>query len=81
MTPKEKANDLIEKLKQETTYEYQEYAGAHYSTFEQDIETLKKCALIFIEEILCNSTFLISNGEAYFWNEVKKEIKTYGGNK
>ena len=61
MTPKEKAKELIDKLKKETIYEY-------------DIETLKKYALIFIEEILCNSTFLISNGEAYFWNEVKKEI-------
>jgi hypothetical protein len=25
--------------------------------------------------LLCNSTFLLSNGESYFWNEVKKEIE------
>jgi len=27
------------------------------------------------DELLCNSTFLISTGESYFWNEVKKEIE------
>jgi hypothetical protein len=35
----------------------------------------KQCALIMCDELLCNSTFLLSNGESYFWNEVKKEIQ------
>jgi len=25
--------------------------------------------------LLCNSTFLLSNGELYFWNKVKHEIE------
>jgi hypothetical protein len=82
MTPKEKAKELIEKLKQETTYEYQEYAGAHYSTFEHDIETLKKCALITVDEIINVTAGLKGWIDGFqYWEEVKKEIETYGGNK
>ena len=50
MTSKEKAKELIEKFKEKTSYQYQEYAGAHYSTFEQDIDTIKQCALICVDE-------------------------------
>ncbi len=34
-----------------------------------------QCAIIMVDELLSNSTFLLSNGELYFWNEVKKEIE------
>jgi len=27
--------------------------------------------------LLCNSTFLLSNGEIYFWQKVKHEIENY----
>ena len=37
MTAKQKADELIKKVKKATTYKYQEYAGANYSTFEHDI--------------------------------------------
>ena len=52
MTPKEKAAELIAKFKKCTSYKYQEYAGANYSVFEHDTETIKECALIAVNEIL-----------------------------
>jgi hypothetical protein len=41
----EKADKLVEKFKSITSYKYQEYAGAHYSIFEHDKETLTQCAI------------------------------------
>jgi len=60
MTPKEKAKELVDK----------------FSTvgLQQRNEGIA-CALILCDQLLCNSTFLLSNGELYFWNEVKKEIE------
>ena len=52
MTPSQKAGELIEKFRKITTYQYQEYAGANYSTFEHDIETLRNCAMQYVGEIL-----------------------------
>ena len=60
MTPKEKAKELVDKFT---------VVG-----LQQRNEGIQ-CALIMCDELLCNSTFLISTGESYFWNEVKKEIK------
>lgn len=34
-----------------------------------------QCALIMCDELLSNSTFLLSNGEIYFWQKVKHEIE------
>ena len=59
MTPREKAVELVHKFGMENQY----------------YERAKQCALIMCDELLCNSTFLISTGESYFWNEVKKEIE------
>lgn len=39
------ADAEIDKFKELTSYKYQEYAGANYSTFEHDSETLIKCAI------------------------------------
>lgn len=80
MTPKEKANELIEKFKKATTYKYQEYAGANYSTFEHDIEELKNCAIIAVDEIIYQidniDTYLGNLGEhLYWWQEVKSELE------
>jgi hypothetical protein len=60
MTPKDKAKELVDK----------------FSTvgLQQRNEGIA-CALIMCDELLCNTTFLLSNGELYFWNEVKKEIE------
>ena len=51
MTPKEKAEQLIDRMSKQT-YHYQEYAGARYTTCEIGYEGGKKCALIAVEEIL-----------------------------
>ena len=37
---------LIKKYNKATTYKYQEYAGAHPSTFEHDKETLIELAIL-----------------------------------
>lgn len=60
MTPKEKANELVVKFT---------IVG-----LQQRNEGIQ-CALIMVDELLTNSTFLLSNGELYFWNEVKTEIE------
>lgn len=59
-TPKEKANELVVKFT---------IVG-----LQQQNEAVQ-CAIIMVDELLSNSTFLLSNGELYFWNEVKKEIE------
>ena len=60
MTPKDKAKELVDK----------------FSTvgLQQRNEGIT-CALIMCDELLCNTTFLLSNGELYFWNKVKHEIE------
>ena len=60
MTPKEKANELVVKFT---------VVG-----LQQRNEGIQ-CALIMVDELLSNSTFLLSNGELYYWNQVKEEIK------
>ena len=80
MTAKEKANELVEKFKKATTYKYQEYAGANYSTFEHDIEELKNCAIIAVDEIIyqidCIDTYLGNlNEHLKYWQEVKTELE------
>ena len=75
MTPKEKAEQLIDKFYQTTPNEawINEPIGIakEYKAFDQ----AKECALIMINELLSNSTFLLSNGESYYWNQVKQEIE------
>jgi hypothetical protein len=63
MTPKDRAKELVDKFT---------VVG-----LQQRNEGIQ-CALIMCDELLCNSTFLLSNGESYFWNEVKKEIELIG---
>jgi hypothetical protein len=60
MTPKEKANELVVKFT---------VVG-----LQQRNEGIQ-CAIIMVDELLSNSTFLLSNGELYYWNQVKEEIK------
>jgi hypothetical protein len=63
MTPKDKAKELVDKFT---------VVG-----LQQRNEGIQ-CAVIMCDELLSNSTFLISTGESYFWNEVKKEIELIG---
>jgi hypothetical protein len=82
MEAKIKALELINKVKVATSYEYQEYAGAHYTTFEHDIEELKAVALIMVNEILeaqpSYKYWDVHDDETpsgiTFWTEVKDEI-------
>jgi hypothetical protein len=60
MTPKEKANELVVKFT---------IVG-----LQQRNEGIQ-CAIIMVDELLSNSTFLLSNGELYYWNQVKEEIQ------
>ena len=79
MTPKEKANELIEKFKKATTYKYQEYAGANYSTFEHDIEELKNCAIIAVDEMINefkkSDSLYATRFLADYWQAVKNELE------
>jgi hypothetical protein len=59
-SPKEKAQELIDKFT---------LVG-----LQQRNEGIQ-CAIIMVDELLSNSTFLLSNGELYFWNQVKEEIQ------
>ena len=81
---KRRALDLIDKARKATTYQYQEYAGANYSTFEHDLDTLKQVALITIEQvisILPKTEYMedlrksIKNRELVFWELIKNELE------
>lgn len=81
---KRRALDLIDKARKATTYQYQEYAGAHYSTFEHDLDTLKQVALITIEQmisILPKTEYMedlgksIKNRELEFWELIRTELE------
>lgn len=85
MIPKEKAEHLLDIMSNQT-YQYQEYAGAHYTTAEVGWEAGKKCALIAVNEILNSEPLYpvtdpvgsvgenIANSKKY-WQQVKKEIE------
>ena len=61
MTPKEKAEELVERL---------------YGCAEINEYTAKRCALIAVDEILNLASFYNdTQGEVTYWNEVKQEIE------
>ena len=59
MTPKEKAQELINKF--------------YFDTSLTDIEEVKKCALIAVDEIL--NVIEVPSTEYKYWQEVKQEIE------
>ena len=77
MTPKEKAQELVY-IMSEQTYEYQPYAGATYKKAEVGFEAGKQCALIAVEEIL-SMGIMSESGDwkmaKSYWQEVKQEIE------
>lgn len=76
MTAKEKAKQLIEKAKKASSYQYQEYAGAHYTWFEHDTDTLKLIALITVEEMLSTLTpFAGDDNAGRYWRDVADELE------
>jgi hypothetical protein len=70
MTPKEKAESLLE-LMSNQTYEYQPYAGATCLEAEVGYEAGKKCALIAVDEILEQCVQL----KVGYWEQVREEIE------
>lgn len=72
MSPKEKAEELLDKMTKQT-YEYQEYAGANYTTYEIGYQGGKKCALIAVDEIL--SLFVTVCEDTRYWTIVKQELE------
>jgi hypothetical protein len=79
MSPKEKAEEFIEKF-------------VRYTPAEEEFEYpyAKQCALIAVDELIENHNkmkdflfseigYLITSPD--YWQEVKQEIETYGGDK
>ena len=73
MTPKKEALELLEKYRAATTYQYQEYAGAHPSTYEMSKEDLQACALICIDKILELLPNTVNTFEIHY-KKVKEEL-------
>jgi hypothetical protein len=82
MTPKEKAEWLLDEMSKQT-YEYQPYAGANYIKEEIGYEAGKKCAIIAINEIIKQWEYIDAyladlNGELNpnlkYWYEVRAAI-------
>jgi hypothetical protein len=76
MTPKEKAEDLLDKY---TTYIMNSYKF-HFIITKDEIYLSKKCALIAVDEILSDyKNYLLHENTAYkglmYWKEVKQEIE------
>ena len=76
MTPKEKAEELVDKYK---PFVYP-YVGSSYLTGdeypEQILNYAKQCALIAVDEILNLASFYNdTQGEVTYWTEVKQEIE------
>jgi hypothetical protein len=72
MTPKEKAEELIDKFMDYTGFEINEQNNM------SNIFSAKQCALIAVDEILESHYKLLSgvNTTIYkYWKEVKQEIK------
>jgi len=73
MIPSEKAIELLAKFKKTTSYKYQEYAGANYSIFEHDTDTIKECCLLTVEEVLKAIPMYTGNLNPTwkFWSDVR----------
>jgi len=76
MTPKEKAEELIEMCFVFASNEATTEDGFVYSD-EIQLWNAQQCALIAVDEIL-NVGFMDTNDLYDYWQEVKKEIETYG---
>jgi hypothetical protein len=83
MTPQEKAKEIVEKIKKSTSFKYQEYAGANYTTFEHGDDILINTAIAVVDEIIEQWNYIDThisdlNGELNpnlrYWLDVKKEL-------
>ena len=71
MTPKEKANELVEKFRDFAHCPFSKENGETIAHIEVEHHNAKKCALIAVYECLhtCVESMI------YFWQEVKQEIQ------
>lgn len=67
MTPKEKAEDLIEKFTDPT-----KVPNLVKNIWVEDIDSAKHCALIAVNEVL-NTVF--QHHKIDFWKQVREEVK------
>jgi len=71
MTPKEKAIELFYKM-----LRVKDPNDEYFMCFN----TAKQCALIAVDELKKSNPFekdFLYNGDAYYWNEVKREIENF----
>ena len=67
MSPKEKAEELIGKMK----YHYDKQVNPYFIAFTDD-DLAKRCALIAVDEVL---GYMGADRGTEFWLEVKSEIE------
>jgi hypothetical protein len=80
MTPKEKAKELIEKFCEYSHTDYNPTRGGYQ--FESQIANAKQCALIAVGELINVTSGIKGWIDGFqYWEAVKQEIITYGGNK
>jgi hypothetical protein len=81
MKAKEKAKDLCDKFCEYSHTDFDRIRGGYQ--FISQIENAKQCALIAVDEILSIELLNDTLDDYYlrYWQEVKQEILTYGGNK
>ena len=74
LTPKEKANELVNKFSEYSNDEYSE-CSEQFELNENRIKNAKQCALIAVDEILNNdNNFFNTYSQNDYWLQVKQEI-------
>jgi len=77
MDAKEKAKELVDKFKPHSHFWVHDLGRQKDYEIEQ-LENAKQCALIAVDELKKSNPFekdFLYNGNAYYWNEVKREIE------
>ena len=72
MTPKEKAEELVDKLYQLFPLEVDIFSGLGDLSYEDNMIKAKGCALIAVDEILLG---YMGNPKVKYWEQVKQEIE------
>ena len=70
MEAKDKAWELVDKFEGQES----DYYTSSGCDLEIDNSLAKKCALICVDEILCEDTFTLLSDMRKYWKEVKQEI-------
>jgi hypothetical protein len=77
MTPKEKALQLIDK--------FENYSFIDIDKRISSFNSAKQCALVAVDEIIKTDmlidedTYVMTPSYLQYWEQVKQEIETYGG--